>query len=146
MESLSELGLIDLIGETTASIIEIAPAGNGRLSFAVVLVIWVSAIVSAFVDNIPYTAAMIPVIVRLSKDDNLPLQPLVWSLVYGACLGGNGTLTGASANVVAAGIAGSNGHPISFITFTKMGLPITFLSLFIVTVYMLIFHVLIPWY
>lgn len=65
MKSLEELGLIDFIGETTADIIESVPPGRGRLAVAVVLIMWVSAIVSAFIDNIPYTAALVPVIVRL---------------------------------------------------------------------------------
>jgi len=146
MECLSELGLVDLIGNTTADLIDAIPAGKARLAVAVILIIWVSAIVSAFVDNIPYTAAMVPVIVQLAEDDDIPLQPLVWSLVYGSCLGGNGTLTGASANVVAAGISASNGYPISFMRFTKMGVPVTAVSLVCVTIYMLIFHVLIEWY
>lgn len=146
MECLSELGLVELVGDITASLIEKVPAGDSRLAVAIVLIVWVSAIVSAFIDNIPYTAAMVPVIVQVSEDDDLPLSPLVWALVYGSCLGGNGTLTGASANVVCAGIAGTNGHPISFIRFTMMGVPITLICLCVVTFYLLIFHVVIPWY
>jgi hypothetical protein len=68
----------------------------------------VSAIISAFIDNIPYTVTMIAVIQKLSEESGLPVLPLAWGLSLGACLGGNGTLIGASANVVTAGIAGAS--------------------------------------
>jgi len=90
---------------------------------------------------------MIPVILKLANSDlGLPLQPLVWALAFGCCLGGNGTLIGASANVVAAGLAEAQGYPISFIEFFKAGFPVMILSTFVATCYMLIFHVVIPWY
>lgn len=118
-----------------------------RLAAAVVLIIWVCAIVSAFIDNIPFTTTMLPIITELAQAGlGLPLQPMTWALAFGVCLGGNGTLIGASANVVAAGIAEQHGTPISFNYFFKLGFPCTIVSVATVTVYLLITHVLIPWY
>jgi len=118
-----------------------------RLAGAVLLIIWVSAFASAFIDNIPYTTAMVPVVVSLADSDlGLPLAPLVWSLCYGTCLGGNGTLIGASANVVAVGLSEQQGYPISFLRFFKVGFPCMIISVTVVSIYMLLTHVLIPWY
>jgi Na+/H+ antiporter NhaD/arsenite permease-like protein len=145
METLEQLGLIEWIGEETAAIIESVPEGNSRLVAAVCLLIWVSAIVSAFIDNIPFTAAMVPVVYRLHLS-KLPLTPLLWALAFGTCFGGNGTLIGASANVVTAGLAESQGYPIRFATFLKTGLPVMLLSVFTANIYLLIFHVAVPWH
>lgn len=90
---------------------------------------------------------MVPVIVKLADAGlGLQLTPLVWSLALGTCLGGNGSLIGASANVVAVGLAEQQGYDIGFLQFLKMGFPVMLLTIFISSVYMLIFHVLIPWY
>lgn len=70
----------------------------------------------------------------------------MWALAFGACLGGNGTLVGASANVVAAGLLESAGHPISFNTFLKKGSVVALVSLVVANIYLLVFHVAIPWY
>lgn len=71
------------------------------------LVLWVTTLASAFIDNVPFAAAMIPIIKNLAQNPevNLPLRPLVWAFALGACLGGNGTLIASSANVVCAGLA-----------------------------------------
>lgn len=90
---------------------------------------------------------MVPIVVSLGKSDlGLPTSVLVWALVFGTCFGGNATLIGASANVVACGILEKHGNHISFLQFMKLGLPITIISLSIATVYLLLTHVLIPWY
>ena len=83
----------------------------------------VSALSSSFIDNIPFTAAMIPVIKKIGASGMVPLRPLVWSLAFGACLGGNGTLIGASANVVMVGLAEQEGITISFNRFFTVGFP-----------------------
>ena len=100
------MGLIVSIADGISTTISKASPDN-RLMVAVLLLLWVSAIASAFIDNIPYTATMVPVVIELASDPNLGLSlgPLAWALALGACLGGNGTIIGASANVVAAGLA-----------------------------------------
>jgi Na+/H+ antiporter NhaD/arsenite permease-like protein len=82
----------------------------------------------------------------LKEKLGLPLAPLLWTLAYGTCLGGNGTLIGASANVVTVGIANANGIDISYIRFLKIGFPIMILSCLTVTIYLLITHVWWAWY
>jgi len=141
IEALKEMGLIRFIGDTTASIIGSVDEEQ-RLMVAIVLVMWLSAIVSAFIDNIPYTATMVPVILQLANDDTLglPLKPLAWALAFGACLGGNGTIIGASANVVALGIMDRAGYKITFIQFMLYGMPIMFISVCFATAYMLVVH------
>jgi Na+/H+ antiporter NhaD/arsenite permease-like protein len=130
------MGLIDAIATGISDAIFQASEEN-RLMVAVLLLLWVSAIASAFIDNIPYTATMVPVVIELASnpDLNLQLGPLAWALALGACLGGNGTIIGASANVVAAGLAEEAGHDISFNRFFKTGFPIMLLSVALATVY-----------
>ena len=99
--------------------------------------IWLSGIASAVIDNIPYTAAMIPVVQDLGAA-GIPIEPLWWALALGACLGGNATIVGASANVVVANLAGRADHPITFGQFLRYGLPVTFVSLAISTGYVFI--------
>jgi Na+/H+ antiporter NhaD/arsenite permease-like protein len=99
------------------------------------LILWLSAIASAFLDNIPFVATMIPLIQEMGKMGVTNLEPLWWSLALGACLGGNGTLIGASANLIVAGLAGKEGHPISFIKFLKYGFPLMILSIVLSTFY-----------
>ncbi|KAF4799998.1 hypothetical protein TURU_049800 [Turdus rufiventris] len=88
MEALAHLHLIDYIGEQTALLIKVVPEDQ-RLAVAIILVLWVSALASSVIDNIPFTATMIPVLLNLSKDPdvNLPMKPLIFSLAMGACLG-----------------------------------------------------------
>eukprot|EP01121_Diplochlamys_sp_Union-15-3_P012799 TRINITY_DN3886_c0_g2_i1.p1 TRINITY_DN3886_c0_g2~~TRINITY_DN3886_c0_g2_i1.p1 ORF type:complete len:586 (-),score=77.05 TRINITY_DN3886_c0_g2_i1:26-1783(-) len=130
IEALKEMGLIRFIGDVCTSIIGSVKTEEERLIVAVVLIMWVSAFASAFIDNIPYTATMVPVIVLLSEDPelNLPLRALAWSLAFGACLGGNGTLIGASANVVAVGIMDRANYKVSFLTFMKYGMPVMIIT------------------
>jgi Na+/H+ antiporter NhaD/arsenite permease-like protein len=106
---------------------------GGNLPATTMLILWLSALASGIVDNIPYTATMIPVVKDLSQ--SMPVGPLWWALAAGADLGGNATLVGASANVVVASLAERSGHPIGFRTFLRYGVPTTFLSLVIATVY-----------
>jgi len=138
IEALAEMGLIRAIGDAVTSLIKTADA-DARLMVALILLIWVSGLISGFLDNIPYTATMVPVIKLLADDDSLGLdiKPLAWALSLGACLGGNLTLVGASANLVTAGIAAQQGVDITFVGFTKIGAPIVFLSLTIATLYCL---------
>ena len=100
-----------------------------------ILILWMSAIASAFVDNIPFVATMIPLIKDMGAMGITNLDPLWWSLALGACLGGNGTLIGASANVVVASLAAQHGQQISFIGFMKIAFPCMILSIVISTGY-----------
>lgn len=109
-----------------------------------ILVLWVSGLFSGFIDNIPFVAAMIPVIQEFETYGMVYLDPMWWALALGACLGGNATLIGASANVVVAGLAEAEGQPISFLRFMKYGIPIVLLSLIVSTVYLYIRY-LIPY-
>ena len=140
VHSLQYMGVIDYIGSFVEKGIE-SFSEEYRLAAAVVIILWVSAIASAFIDNIPYTATMIPIVLSLSVELNLDLGPLIWALAFGACLGGNGTLIGASANVVTAGLSEEAGYPISFNEFFKAGFPVMLLSTFIVTFYMVLVYV-----
>ncbi|BDU49620.1 ArsB/NhaD family transporter [Haliovirga abyssi] len=122
---------------------------GGDLGVTSMLILWLSGIASAVVNNIPYTATMIPmikeIIPQIAAHSTVPLKDigyaLWWALALGACLGGNGTLVGASANVVAAGIATKSGKPISFMRFTKYGAIITLESLVVSSVYILIRYI-----
>ena len=136
---LQYMGLIDTIADGISNTISRATPEN-RLMVAVLLLLWVSGIASAFIDNIPYTATMVPVVIELASDPNLGLSlgPLAWALALGACLGGNGTIIGASANVVAAGLAEESGNDISFNRFFKTGFPIMILTLLTSTVYVVV--------
>ena len=118
-----------------------------RLTVAILIILWISGLASAFIDNIPYTTMMIPVVKGIAQNValNLPLQPLVWSLALGACLGGNGTLIGASANVVCAGVAEQHGYKFSFMDFFKIGFPITIISLLVASGYLMLCHVVFEW-
>jgi Na+/H+ antiporter NhaD/arsenite permease-like protein len=99
------------------------------------LIMWLSAIASAFVDNIPFVATMIPMIQEMGSMGVSNLEPLWWSLALGACLGGNGTLIGASANLITAGLAAKEGHPIRFLQYLKYGLPMMLISVVISSIY-----------
>ncbi|KAK1167601.1 P protein [Acipenser oxyrinchus oxyrinchus] len=146
MEALAQLQLIDYIGEQTAVLIKAVP-DDQRLAVAIILVVWVSALASSLIDNIPFTATMIPVLINLSQDAdvNLPLNPLIYALAMGACLGGNGTLIGASANVVCAGIAEQHGYGFSFMEFFRLGFPMMIVSTSIGMCYLLVIHVALGW-
>jgi len=93
------------------------------------LILWLSAIASAFVDNIPFVATMIPMIYEMGSLGIDNLEPLWWSLALGACLGGNGSIIGASANVIVAGLAAKEGHHIKFLYFVKIAFPLMLVSI-----------------
>jgi len=109
---------------------------GGDLTATAMLILWLSAIASAFVDNIPFVATMIPMIKEMGSMGITNLEPLWWSLSLGACLGGNGTLIGASANVIVAGLAAKEGHHISFVKFMLIAFPLMILSIVIASVYL----------
>jgi Na+/H+ antiporter NhaD/arsenite permease-like protein len=126
---LIETGVISALAEQAIALT------GGHLASTSMLVLWLSAIASAFVDNIPFVATMIPLIQDMGTMGITNLEPIWWSLALGACLGGNGTLIGASANLIVAGMSAKEGQPIKFLKFLKYGFPLMILSIMISTVY-----------
>ncbi len=124
-------GLLALLGD------KLVTATGGNMAHAGYAILWASAILSAIVDNIPFVATMIPLIKTMAPAygglDNI--QPLWWCLSLGACLGGNGTLIGASANLTVAGIGDRNGVPFRFITYSLYAFPMMLVSIAIAHVY-----------
>ena len=127
VEAVVKVGIIEVVADAALRMT------GGSLTLTSLMLLWLSALVSGVVDNIPYTATMIPVVENLGQ--SMPIMPLWWSLALGACLGGNITLVGAAANVVVANLAEKSGHPISFKGFLKYGLPTTLLSLALASIY-----------
>lgn len=123
--ALEDLGVINKMAE-----LAIAQTGGDVFKTATII-LWMSAIASAFIDNIPFVATMIPLIQHMGEMGLANLEPMWWSLALGACLGGNGTLIGASANVVVASMAAQRGRAISFIEFMKTAFPLMILSILI---------------
>ncbi len=140
------VGLFVLVGGLEATgfvgrIAELLTSVGGSQALTAVLILWGSAIASGIVDNIPFTATMIPVIQELSQTQGLSeaqTRSLWWALALGADFGGNATLIGASANVVVAGMSERAGRKISFVKFMAYGIPVTLLSLTVATPYVLL--------
>jgi Na+/H+ antiporter NhaD/arsenite permease-like protein len=128
-------GLLDLIAH------ELSRATGGNLAITAGAVLWGSAILSAILDNIPFVATMIPVVKSMSASLGGPeaLRPIWWALALGACLGGNGTLVGASANLALAGIAERNGVPFGFLKFTLLAFPMMLASIAVAHLYLWLF-------
>jgi Na+/H+ antiporter NhaD/arsenite permease-like protein len=124
-------GVIDLFA------LFLVDATGGNLLMAVLLILLASAVISAIVDNIPFVATMIPVILTMGAS-GMDVEPLWWALSLGACLGGNGTLIGASANVVLSGISNREGYPITYLDFLKIGGPMMILSILISAIYLVL--------
>ncbi len=126
-----QAGLLDILAR------KLLAATGGDLKATTLAILWASAVLSALVDNIPFVAAMIPLIKSMAPafGGAEHLMPLWWALSLGACLGGNGTLVGASANLIVAGIAEREGHPIKFVPYMKVGFPMMLLSIVICTAY-----------
>ena len=127
-------GLIEvgIIGKLAREAVEIT---GGDVTATSLLVLWLSAIVSSVLDNIPFVATMIPLIQDMGTMGVSNLEPIWWSLALGACLGGNGTLVGASANLIVAGLAADRGVRITFIDYFKVGFPIMILTIIMATAY-----------
>ena len=127
VEAVVQVGIIESVAEAVLRLT------GGSLPLTSLMLLWLSAFGSGIVDNIPYTATLIPVVENLGQ--SMPIMPLWWSLALGACLGGNATLVGAAANVVVANLAARSGHPISFKRFLGYGLVTTVMSLLLATGY-----------
>ena len=112
---------------------------GGSIKKLSLLILWSSAVVSSAIDNIPFVATMIPMLKSMeeSMGGREAMMPVWWALSLGACFGGNGTLVGASANVVVAGMALREGHPIGFIKFLIWSVPVMFISVAIATLFLI---------
>lgn len=125
-------GLLTLLGK------KLMDATGGNLMVTGISTLWLSAVVSAAIDNIPFVATMIPLVDSMAPAFGGPeaLTPIWWSLALGACLGGNGSLIGAAANVMVAGLGERAGHPISFAKFVIIGLPFMLVTIVIANIYL----------
>lgn len=130
---LEDVGIMEVLAQKTLSLTK------GNLVMTGIFVLWISAIASAFIDNIPFVATMIPLIKAMGTMGGMDIAPLWWALSLGACLGGNGTMIGASANLVVIGIAEKSGYKISFKDYFKLGFPVMLVSIIICTAYLLLF-------
>lgn len=129
---LEETGILEII----ADFIEKISGGDAKLM--IVIILWVSAFASAFVDNIPFAATMVPVIQSLAQTSGVALPTLAWTLSIGTDIGGSATPIGASANVVGTSVAAKNGYPIGWGKYCKKLAPATIIVLAISTVYLFV--------
>lgn len=128
---LEKVGIIHMMAEAMMG------ATGSHYVVLMIVILWVSALCSAVLDNIPFVATLIPLIQTMSAE-GIDVWPLWWAVSIGACFGGNGTIIGASANVVLTGIANRRGYPITFIDYLKIGLPLMLLSIVLATIYLLV--------
>lgn len=141
-------GLFTLVGgiEATGVISTMAKGvlslTGGDLFLTAMAILWVSAIASAFIDNIPFVAAMIPLILQMGQISGIDIFPLWWALSLGACLGGNGTAIGASANVVAVGMMEREGYRVTFGQYFRIAFPIMLVTVIISTGYIIVAYLI----
>ena len=128
---LQETGVIDMAANFLLDVTD------GHTTLMLLLILWVSALLSSFLDNIPFVATLIPLILTMGES-GVDVSALWWALSLGACLGGNGTLVGASANVVLSGISKKSGYEITFKQYLKVGFPMMIMSIVISTIYLLL--------
>lgn len=128
---LTETGIIK---ELASKIID---ATNGPPMVTMLVLLWASALLSSILDNIPFVATLIPLILAMQAD-GIDVTSFWWAISLGACLGGNGTMIGASANVVLSDISTKHGYPITFKSYLKVGMPFMLLSIVISTVFLVV--------
>jgi Na+/H+ antiporter NhaD/arsenite permease-like protein len=131
VKGIEQAGVLEMLADKALGLT------GGDMTLTAMTILWISAIASAIVDNIPFVATMIPLIKSMAPTfggaENL--MPLWWSLALGACLGGNGSLVGASANLIVAGFAERSGHRIRFLPFMAAAFPLMILSVLIASIY-----------
>lgn len=127
---LEETGVMKMLAE---GVIELT---GGDLKATVFLVLWLSAIASAFVDNIPFVATMIPMLHEMGHITGMPMEAIWWALALGACFGGNGTMIGATPNLVVANIGSLHGIRFTFLNYFKIGFPIMLFSVLLAHIYL----------
>ena len=129
--ALSEVGVIGMLAQ---ALIDVT---GGTTFVAMLVLLFASAIISSFLDNIPFVATMIPILLSMEAT-GMDVAPLWWAVSLGACLGGNGTLIGASANVVMSDISRKNGHVITFAHFFKVGFPTMLATVAVSAIYLIV--------
>lgn len=130
--ALEDVGVIEFLAE------KMVQFTKGDIATSSVVILFGSSIASAFLDNIPFVATMIPLLQNFGIQTGQNIEVLWWSLALGACLGGNGTLVGASANVIASGIMEKHGKKLSFMQYFKVGFPLMLVSVGISYVYIVV--------
>ncbi|WP_165171321.1 SLC13 family permease [Adlercreutzia sp. ZJ242] len=129
--AMTETGVIEMLAQ---ALIDVT---GGDVFLTMLVLVFASAIVSSFLDNIPFVATMIPILLTM-ESSGMDVMPLWWAVSLGACLGGNGSLIGASANVVLSDISKKNGYEITFVQFLKVGFPLMMVTVIIAAVYLVI--------
>ncbi|WP_172136268.1 ArsB/NhaD family transporter [Adlercreutzia sp. ZJ473] len=129
--AMTETGVIEMLAQ---ALIDVT---GGDVFLTMLVLVFASAIVSSFLDNIPFVATMIPILLTM-ESSGMDVMPLWWAVSLGACLGGNGSLIGASANVVLSDISKKNGYEITFVQFLKVGFPLMMVTVVISAVYLVI--------
>ncbi|MDY6038780.1 MAG: ArsB/NhaD family transporter [Eubacterium sp.] len=128
---MQKTGVIDALSKTIIGFTQ------GHEVMTILVLLWASALISSVLDNIPFVAAMIPLILSM-KSQGVDVELLWWAISLGACLGGNGTLIGASANVVLSDISNKHGYPITFAGYLKVGFPFMIISVTVSMIYLII--------
>ena len=128
---LSETGVIEMMANGLIAIT------GGDMMITIIVLVWASAIISSFLDNIPMVATLIPIILAM-ESTGIDVMPYWWAISLGACIGGIGTLIGASANVVLSGMSGKYGYPITFMDYTKVAFPMMLVFTAISCVYLVL--------
>lgn len=136
VQGVESSGLLTMLGQ------KLVTFTHGDIQAMTFATLWLAAVASAIIDNIPFVATMIPLLQSTAADLGGPeaMAPVWWALSLGACLGGNGTLIGATANVIVAGFAERAGHPLGFVTFMLLATPLMLLSVLIGNVYLYLRH------
>jgi Na+/H+ antiporter NhaD/arsenite permease-like protein len=132
--ALTNTGMIHLFAQWFVKL-----AGN-NLTILTMVVLWFSAIMSAFIDNIPFVTAMVPLIKGIGAMTGTSLVPLWWALALGGVLGGNGTIIGAITNIIVAGVARRNGYPITYLDYMKIAFPLMVFSIVLSSLYLFAFY------
>lgn len=132
---LEEVGAIDFLAE------KLILLTHGNLVWTMILILWTAAIASAFIDNIPFVATMIPLIKSIAVISTISVTPLWWALALGACLGGNGTLIGSSSNLVVSGMLEKKGRKLGFGAYMKIGFPIMLVTVLVSMIYLMVFYI-----
>jgi Na+/H+ antiporter NhaD/arsenite permease-like protein len=136
------VGALEKVGFISSLATVIVRLTNGNLLLTGIIIVWFSALASSVLDNIPFVATLIPLIKAMGAQGGMNIMPLWWAVSLGACLGGNGTLIGASANVIVAGLAEKHGYKLTFSRYLKYGMPMMIVSVILSTLYLILFYLL----